>query len=110
MAKQAKHAAFVALNLRLPPDLHKRLREAAGTTRSLNAEILDRLQKSFEPATQNEGWRERFVAYLDLDRRAEEHFKSLAARLDRLEGWLGDGSRKSRRKTVARVPKGPKQD
>lgn len=108
MAKKAKQAAFVALNVRLPPDLHKRLREAAGTTRSLNAEILDRLQKSFEPDTRNEGWRARFVAY--LDRRAEEDFRSLAERLDRLEGRPGEGSRKSRRKTVARIPKGSKQD
>src|SRR3546814_6483854 len=38
-----------ALNLRLPADLHRRLGEAAaGSGRSLNAEIVHRLAESFE--------------------------------------------------------------
>ena len=49
MARRAKQTKFVALNLRLPPELHKELVEAAGNTRSLNAEILGRLKRSFEP-------------------------------------------------------------
>jgi Arc-like DNA binding domain len=49
MTRRAKQASFVALNLRLPPDLHQELVKAAGSTRSLNAEILERLQASFYP-------------------------------------------------------------
>ena len=49
MQKRAKQANFVALNLRLPPELHKELVKAAGKTRSLNAEILGRLQMSLLP-------------------------------------------------------------
>lgn len=49
MSRRAKQTKFVALNLRLPPELHKELVKASGSTRSLNAEILGRLQRSFEP-------------------------------------------------------------
>jgi len=47
MERRRKQAAFVAINLRLPPSLHRRLVKAAGATRSLNTEILERLEGSF---------------------------------------------------------------
>jgi len=42
----AKQDDFVRITLRLPPDLHKQLIEAAGAS-SLNAEIVARLERSF---------------------------------------------------------------
>jgi hypothetical protein len=47
MARRAKQTDFVALNVRLPPELHKKLASATGSTRSLNSEIVERLQHSF---------------------------------------------------------------
>jgi hypothetical protein len=94
MAKRAKQAGFAALNVRLPPDLYKRLRQATGTTRSLNAEIIDRLQRSFDADSQNEGWQARLIAY--LDRSSEKELRSLAERIDRLEGRLSTPPRRAR--------------
>lgn len=39
---------FIRTALRVPPDLHKKIHEAAqGDNRTFNAEIVDRLQRSF---------------------------------------------------------------
>jgi hypothetical protein len=112
MTKRAKQADFVALNLRLPPDLHGKLREAAGTTRSLNAEILERLQRSFETdvpwLTRYRDWRKEFIAL--AERRAEKELRRLAERIDRLEGKLGEERRQSRRKPMGQALKGSKKD
>ena len=43
----AKQDEYVRITLRLPPDLHARLLDSAGA-KSLNAEIVDRLEGSFE--------------------------------------------------------------
>jgi hypothetical protein len=48
MARRSKQANFVSLNLRLPPDLHKKLVKAAGPTSSLNSEIIRRLQLTYD--------------------------------------------------------------
>lgn len=42
----------VPFTLRLPPELHQRLMVAAGSGRSLNAEILERLWQSFSSVDQ----------------------------------------------------------
>jgi len=122
MSRRAKQAGFIALNVRLPPNLHKSLRQAAGTTRSLNAEILDRLQRSFEPDTHKENWlakfeawRTEFVASLerrtkeDLEQfaerrnqRAEEELRRITERIDQLEAGL-PGRHRSPRKRSAKT-------
>jgi len=43
----AKQDDYVRITLRIPPDLHAKLVERAGT-KSLNAEILERLEASIE--------------------------------------------------------------
>jgi hypothetical protein len=45
--RMAKQDEFIRITLRLPPELHKKLTEAAGAG-SMNAEIVARLEKSFE--------------------------------------------------------------
>ena len=107
MAKRAKQASFVALNVRLPPDLHTRLREAAGATRSLNSEILDRLQKSFEGDKQQSLWAKLIAA---VERRADEDVRQLAGRIDRLQAELNETRSPSRRKKLPRVQKDPEHD
>jgi hypothetical protein len=47
MAKRPKQANFVSLNVRLPPELHKKLVTAAGLASSLNSEIIRRLEAGF---------------------------------------------------------------
>jgi len=42
-----KQDDFIRITLRLPPELHRQLQEAARTS-SLNAEIIKRLEESFE--------------------------------------------------------------
>jgi hypothetical protein len=86
MVKRAKQANFVALNIRLPPGLHTMLREAAGATRSLNTEILDRLQQSFDTHKPSVGWRAKVIA--SSERRTQENLKQLAKRIDELEKSL----------------------
>lgn len=55
-------AEYVKTALRLPPDLHEKLHEAADKRgRSLNAEILERLIASFDPKPQQR-WEREFLA------------------------------------------------
>lgn len=46
----AKQDDFVRITLRLPPELHGELTQAAGAVKSLNAEIIERLEDSFAAA------------------------------------------------------------
>lgn len=58
----AKQDDFVRITLRLPPDLHEKLRDATGAG-SLNATIVDRLDQSFH----REDWYGKFGADIKVE-------------------------------------------
>lgn len=71
---------YIRTALRVPPDLHKQLHEAAkAADRTFNAEILSRLQQSFEPSISAQAMNlaptivrlERDVARLEVDKTAD---------------------------------------
>ena len=67
------------MKVRLPADLKQRIEEAAGTARrSLNAEIVARLQESFEP-------REPVTVRINLTANEETKMKDIQAALELLK-------------------------
>jgi hypothetical protein len=96
--RKAKQSAFLSLNLRLPPELHRKLVKSAGTTRSLNAEILDRLEKSLESEKTAKAQMRILGSWKrDLEQqrkafpsRVEEKLDVIERRIDKLEQRLRD--------------------
>lgn len=67
------------MKVRLPADLKQRIEEAAGTARrSLNSEIVERLQESFEP-------REPVTVRINLTANEETKMKDIQAALELLK-------------------------
>jgi tetrahydromethanopterin S-methyltransferase subunit G len=72
---------YSRITLRLPPDLHEKVRVAAGD-RSLNAEIIARLERSFDEDDTLQGHEDRLQ---ELERQIEELGGETDQRLDRIE-------------------------
>lgn len=108
MVTRLNQSDFVKTALRLPPDVHAKIHEAASATgRSYNAEIVARLQASFQTDESEqrefEAWREvarlkqqsaevsTMTMPLDTERALKEYAERvealLAAREERMRGW-----------------------
>lgn len=79
---------YTRITLRIPKDLHRRLGdEADRTSKSLNAEIIARLQQSFTPAVQS-GDIEAIAAERDQQRALAQQFRSITDSTDTLRTLL----------------------
>jgi hypothetical protein len=84
----AQQDDFIRTALRVPPALHKSLHSAAtAANRTFNAEIIARLQTSFEPVVQNSEI-EAIVAERDQQRALAEQFRSIADSTESLRALL----------------------
>ena len=88
MARRSKQANFVALNLRLPPDLHKKLVKSAGPTSSLNSEIIRRLQLSYDDAPEWEELKRDILASQETIQRVEEKYDRVTKALNAVEEYI----------------------
>ena len=79
MAQLTPQDDFIKTALRLPRDIHAKVQEAAtGAGRSMNAEIIDRLQDSFERP-------ELPVLRIDLTANEETRMKDVRAAIEALK-------------------------
>jgi len=79
--RMARQDDYSRITLRLPPELHEKVRKAAGE-RSLNAEIITRLERTFEEDDTVAGHEVRLE---DLERRMDEMNDEYDARFDKVE-------------------------